>query len=86
LETAGIVTNANTVPFDPSTPFKPSGIRIGMLAVTTRGMKENEMATIAHWMASVIADPANRELQPSIKKEVEKLCRDFPLQPGLGKY
>jgi len=83
LENAGIVTNANTVPFDPSTPFKPSGIRIGTPAVTTRGMKESQMATIATWMASIIEDPTNRELQRSIKKEVEQLTRDFPIQPGL---
>lgn len=83
LENAGIVTNANTVPFDPSSPFKPSGIRIGTPAVTTRGMKENEMVKIGNWMASVIADPANRQLQQNIKKEVEQLCSDFPLQPGL---
>jgi glycine/serine hydroxymethyltransferase len=84
LESAGIVCNANTVPYDPSTPFKPSGIRIGTPAVTTRGMKENEMAMIGHWMASIIEDPANQNLQKKIIKEVKQLCGEFPIQPGLG--
>jgi glycine hydroxymethyltransferase len=84
LENAGIVCNANTVPYDPSTPFKPSGIRIGTPAVTTRGMKENEMAMIGHWMASIIEDPANQDLQAGIKDEVGQLCREFPIQPGLA--
>jgi glycine hydroxymethyltransferase len=84
LENAGIVCNANTVPYDPSTPFKPSGIRIGTPAVTTRGMKENEMAMIGHWMASIIEDPANQDLQAGIKDEVGQLCREYPIQPGLA--
>lgn len=84
LENAGIVCNANTVPYDPSTPFKPSGIRIGTPAVTTRGMKEDEMAMIGHWMASIIEDPANQDLQAGIKDEVGQLCRKFPIQPGLA--
>jgi len=67
LENAGIVSNANTVPYDPSTPFKPSGIRIGTPAVTTRGMKPKEMATIGRWIADIVKDPANRDLQASIK-------------------
>ncbi len=84
LENAGIVSNANTVPYDPSTPFKPSGIRIGTPAVTTRGMKKNEMAKIGNWIASIIEDPDNQELQKNIKQEVDQLCRDFPIQPGLA--
>jgi glycine hydroxymethyltransferase len=84
LENAGIVSNANTVPYDPSTPFKPSGLRIGTPAVTTRGMKENEMVKIGNWMAAIIEDPANRELQNNIKKEIKQLCEDFPIQPGLA--
>ena len=82
LENAGIVTNANTVPFDPSTPFKPSGIRIGTPAVTTRGMKNDEMAKIGNWIALILKDPDNRELQTKIKAEVEQLCSDFPIKSG----
>ena len=84
LENAGIVTNCNTVPHDPSSPFKPSGIRIGTPAVTTRGMKENEMRKFGQWIASIIEDPDNRELQAKIKDEVKQLCREFPIPPGLG--
>lgn len=84
LENTGIVTNCNTVPHDPSTPFKPSGIRIGTPAVTTRGMKENEMRKIGQWLASIIKDPDNRELQARIKDDVDQLCREFPIQPGAG--
>ena len=83
LENAGIVTNANTVPYDPSTPFKPSGIRIGSPAVTTRGMKKSEMKKIGKWIASIIEDPGNQQLQKSIKLEVKQLCGEFPIQPGM---
>ena len=85
LENAGIVTNANTIPYDPSTPFKPSGIRIGTPAVTTRGMKMKEMAMIGGWVASIIEDLDNRELQKNIKQKVEQLCGEFPIQPGRPK-
>lgn len=85
LENAGIVTNANSVPYDPSTPFKPSGIRIGTPAVTTRGMKIKEMARIGKWLTSVIEDPDNLELQHNIKQKVEQLCTEFPLQAGQVK-
>ena len=84
LENAGIVTNANTVPFDPSTPFKPSGIRIGTPAVTTRGMRVNEMVKIGEWIAAIVKDQNNQKLQAGIKDEVGQLCREFPIQPGLG--
>jgi glycine hydroxymethyltransferase len=83
LENAGIVTNANTVPFDPSTPFKPSGVRIGTPAATTRGMRENEMSKIGAWISSIVKDQNNRTLQAGIKDEVGQLCREFPIQPGL---
>ncbi|CAB1059076.1 Serine hydroxymethyltransferase (EC [Olavius sp. associated proteobacterium Delta 1] len=79
LENAGIVTNANTVPFDPSTPFKPSGIRIGTPAVTTRGMRDSEMAKIGRWIAAIVTDQNNLKLQAGIKDEVGQLCREFPI-------
>jgi glycine hydroxymethyltransferase len=79
LEEAGIVVNCNSVPYDPSTPFKPSGIRIGTPMVTTRGMKENEMILIGKWIASVIKNPTNGELKSGICKDVEALCDKFPI-------
>jgi glycine hydroxymethyltransferase len=79
LEEAGIVCNANTIPFDPSTPFKPSGLRIGTPMVTTRGMKEKEMQMIGKWISEVINDHNNISTILRVKKEVEELCEKFPV-------
>ncbi len=78
LEDAGIVLNANTVPFDPSTPFKPSGIRFGTPILTTRGMKESEMETVGQYMADVINNLTDSALHKKIKGKVKELCDDFP--------
>jgi glycine hydroxymethyltransferase len=77
LEEAGIVTNANIIPFDPSNPFKPSGIRIGTPILTTRGMKESEMKIIGEWIAKILNNLDNKELRQKIKEEVEELCKQF---------
>jgi glycine hydroxymethyltransferase len=74
LDDAGIVTNANTVPFDPSTPFKPSGIRIGTPAVTTMGAKEEHMEILGELMYRVLKDPDNIE---NVKEDVLKLINSF---------
>ncbi len=79
LENAGICTNCNTVPYDPSTPFKPSGIRIGTPILTTRGMKEHEMHQLGDWMAKVIKDPENKDLQNEVRNQVKALCSEFPV-------
>ncbi len=76
LEKAGIVTNRNTIPYDPHPPYNPSGIRLGTPALTTRGMKEKEMRKIAFWINKVITDPKSIT---KIKKEVKKLCQRFPI-------
>lgn len=78
LEEAGIVTNANTIPKDPSSPFKPSGIRLGTPTLTTRGMKEHEMHLVGEWISQVIKDPSNAELKNKIRQEVSQLCDKFP--------
>ena len=75
LEQANITANRNVVIGDKS-PFHPSGIRIGVPAVTTRGMKEKEMKIIANLMARVLI---NKEKPAVIKKEIEGLCHKFPL-------
>ena len=79
LEEASIVTNYNTIPFDPSTPFKPSGIRIGTPILTTRGMREPEMRLVGNWMAQIIHNHENSELKQKIKQEVIELCQNFPV-------
>jgi len=79
LEEAGMCTNCNTVPYDPSTAFKPSGVRIGTPALTTQGMKESEMRQIGGWMAQVLKDGDNADLKAKIKEEVRELCSQFPI-------
>ncbi len=76
LEKAGITVNKNSIPFDPNPPFKPSGLRLGTPAITTRGMKEKEMRQIASWINEVITDPKSCS---KIRQEVKKLCKRFPL-------
>jgi len=74
LEESGIIVNANMIPNDPNPPYKPSGLRLGTPAVTTRGMKEKEMKKIAELIEMVIVDEKN------VAGEVEELCKKFPLQ------
>jgi glycine hydroxymethyltransferase len=82
LDRARIVLNYNAVPFDPRKPFDPSGIRIGTAAVTTRGMREPEMAQIAAWIDQVTSAPDDEALGQRIAGEVAELCSKFPA-PGV---
>ncbi|MEB2325124.1 MAG: serine hydroxymethyltransferase [Sorangiineae bacterium] len=81
LDRAGITANKNMVPFDPRKPAVTSGVRIGTPAVTTRGMKEAEMAQIAGFLARVLERPDDDALLAAVRHEVETLCRRFPLYP-----
>jgi len=83
LDKAGITCNKNTVPFDPNPPFTPSGIRIGTPAVTTRGMKEEEMKIIADIMNEAIKNHENEEKLLELKNKVTNLCSSFPV-PGIN--
>ncbi|NQV89465.1 MAG: serine hydroxymethyltransferase [Parcubacteria group bacterium] len=83
LERAGITVNKNTVPFEPRTPYDPSGIRLGTPALTTRGMKEEEMKQIGAWINEAIKAQDNDEALEAIRKEVKLLTDRFPLYPGL---
>ena len=74
LEDVGIVVNRNTVPFDSRKPFDPSGIRLGTPSLTTRGMKEKEMKTVAR----LINDALTKDRD--VKKEVAALCKKFPIR------
>ena len=77
LDAAGIICNKNTIPFDKNSPFVTSGIRIGTASVTTRGMKEPEMAKIGTWIADILGDLADTALQTKIRAEVAKLTLAF---------
>jgi glycine hydroxymethyltransferase len=78
LDHAGITVNKNKIPFDARPPVDPSGIRIGTPALTTRGMKETEMRTIAAWIGQVLSSPADKSLLQRIRGEVQELGRHFP--------
>ena len=84
LDSAGIETNFNTVPFDPRKPFDPSGLRLGTPAVTSRGMGEAEMELIAGWIDRAV-EAARRhddDALHSIAGEVRELTARFPA-PGI---
>ena len=82
MEKAGIVCNANSVPFDARGPFNPSGVRIGTPAITSRGMGPDEMKQIAGWIKSSIMNAEDEVYLRSISQEVKNLCSSFPA-PGL---
>jgi glycine hydroxymethyltransferase len=81
LARAGIVTNANSIPFDPRKPFDPSGVRIGTPAVTTRGLQEDHMVQVAEWMNEVVASADNDTVADKVRAEVHELMARFPA-PG----
>lgn len=78
LEEAGITVNKNMVPNDPQKPFITSGIRIGTPALTTRGMKEDEMRQIGKMIAYVLGDVEDKTRQEKTRAQVEELCKRFP--------
>lgn len=79
LGRAGITVNKNTIPRETRSPFITSGIRIGTPAVTTRGMKEDEMEIIGNWIADILDDISNATRQEKVRSEVSALCRKFPV-------
>jgi glycine hydroxymethyltransferase len=82
LDEAAITVNKNTVPKETESPFVTSGIRIGTAAVTTRGMKEAEMRSIAALIDRVIKAPDDKSVASAVRKEVEALTARFPLYPA----
>jgi glycine hydroxymethyltransferase len=79
LDEAGITVNKNTIPFETRSPFQASGIRLGTPAVTTRGMKEAEMAAIADMISEVLLDVKNVEAAHKVRERVRELTARFPL-------
>jgi RpiB/LacA/LacB family sugar-phosphate isomerase len=79
LDEAGITVNKNTIPFETRSPFQASGIRLGTPAVTTRGMKEPEMAAIADMISEVLLDIKNLETIARVRQRVRELTGRFPL-------
>lgn len=82
LQKAGIECNYNTIPFEPRTPFDPSGVRLGTPAVTSRGMKEAEMKSIARWIDEAIRAADDDAKLGTIREEIAEVCRSFPA-PGI---
>jgi glycine hydroxymethyltransferase len=79
LGEAGITVNKNAIPFDTNPPMKPSGVRIGTPALTTRGMKEAEMSQIGRWIADVLLHRTDAAVLSKVRKQVLELCEAFPL-------
>jgi len=79
LARAGIVCNANSIPYDPRKPLDPSGVRIGSPCVTTRGMEEDEMAQIVEWIDTAIEARDDHEKLEHIREEVREFCEDYPV-------
>ncbi|HOE64382.1 MAG TPA: serine hydroxymethyltransferase [Candidatus Sumerlaeota bacterium] len=83
LEEAGITINKNMIPFDTRKPMEASGVRIGTPALTTRGMKEEEMKTIGKWIARVLKNPDDEQVKNDVRQQVAELCKNFPLHKGV---
>lgn len=77
LDAAHITVNKNTIPADPSSPFYPSGIRLGTPAITTRGLKEKEMEAISQWISDVIREIAPKYVLPEDKKQIKESLDKF---------
>jgi glycine hydroxymethyltransferase len=79
LGDAGVTVNKNAIPFDTNPPMKPSGIRIGTPALTTRGMRESEMKQVGRWIADALAQHGDTVALGKIKRQVMELAEEFPL-------
>jgi glycine hydroxymethyltransferase len=83
LDKAGITVNKNMIPYDQRKPMDPSGIRIGTTALTTRGMKEDEMKKVGAWILRVLKSPFDEWVLTSVREEIRHFTRHFPV-PGIG--
>ena len=83
LDEVGITVNKNTVPFDPRSPFNPSGIRLGTPALTSRGFKEEDMKIIGQLIAKTLKNVNNDSIKKDVQKIILELTDKYPLYPGL---
>jgi glycine hydroxymethyltransferase len=83
LDEVGITLNKNMIPDDPRSPMDPSGIRIGVPAVTTRGMKEKEIKIIAKFIKEAVENHADKKALKKIHREVIILCKKFPIYKNI---
>ncbi len=84
LEEAAITVNKNTIPYDPNPPLVASGVRMGTAALTTRGMREDEMAQVGDFIAEVLKAPEDAEVRETVRARVRTLCERFPLYDPLS--
>jgi glycine hydroxymethyltransferase len=82
LDAAGLTVNKQVIPDDPRPPLRPSGVRLGTPAITTRGMKEAEMKVVAEWMVRALRSSSDVAALHALHAEVRQLCARFPV-PGL---
>jgi len=85
LDRAGITVNKNAIPYDPEKPNIASGIRVGTPAITTRGMKEDEMRRIVRFIDRILMNIDNEGIYEEVKKEVSNLCSSFPIYKDYEK-
>jgi glycine hydroxymethyltransferase len=83
LEDCGLVCNMNTIPFDPGTPMKPSGVRMGTPAITTRGFTEKECAYVGELTARIIENRSNQAELDKVQQDVKALCDKFPIPEDM---
>jgi glycine hydroxymethyltransferase len=83
LDKAAITLNKNAVPFDDKSPFVTSGIRVGVPAITTRGMKENDMRTVVDFVDNVLMNLDNENVITSVRNDVKDFMKQFVLYPEL---
>jgi glycine hydroxymethyltransferase len=83
LDSIGITTNKQVIPDDPRPPLRPSGLRLGTPACTTRGMGEDDMGRIAHWIVKTLRHPKDAAAVEATREEVKATCRRYPV-PGIS--
>jgi glycine hydroxymethyltransferase len=83
LDEIGVTANKQVIPDDPLPPVRPSGVRLGTPACTTRGMGEDDMRLVAGWIVAALRTPKDKTALGKIRAETEAFCRSFPV-PGIG--